>query len=237
MNDRPGARLERRRYARTNPKGTSVIRSDSYALRGRITNLGEGGMFVATRAGVPEPLLGSAVDIELRLDAGFAQWVQGTGRIVRIDPGGVAVAFDAVSVELRHMIDDLTTASRARVRILAVVLIDAHAERRSAMAAGFRGVGCGVIEAATPLEAIVRLGESSFEPDVIAIADSHPDASAEEMRSFVQRNHPNAKLVTIGDDALEPDGIAHWLSSADPETDLSERVREILVRPRPVTRS
>ena len=237
MNDRPGVRPERRRHVRTYAKGTSVIHADGHALRGRIANLGQGGMFVATRVGLPEALLRSVVDVELRLDAGFAQWVRGTGRIVRMSPDGVAIAFETMSVELRHVIEDLTTASRARTRVLAVVLIDAHAERRSAMAAGFRGAGCGVIEAATPLEAIVRLGESSFEPDVIAIADSHPDASADEMRSFVERNHPHAKLVTIGDTALEPDGIAHWLSSADPEADLSDRVREILVRPPPVTRS
>jgi PilZ domain len=237
MNDRPGARPERRRHARITPKGTSVVHARSYALRGRIVNLGEGGMFVTTRVSAPEPLLGSAVDIELRLDTGFAQWLRGTGRIVRITADGVAISFDVLPAELRRMIDDLTTASRARVRILSVILIDARASRRAAMAAGFRAAGCAVIEAATPLEAIVRLGESSFEPDVIAVADSHPTVAAAEMRDFVQHNHPNAKLVSIGDAALEPDGIAHWLSSADPSADLPDRVREVLVRPRPVTQS
>jgi hypothetical protein len=237
MNDRPGARPERRRHARISPKGTSVVHATSYALRGRIVNLGEGGMFVATRVSAPELLLGSAVDIELRLDTGFAQWLRGTGRIVRVTADGVAIAFDALPAQLRKMIEDLTTASRARVRILAVVLIDADPPRRSAMAEGFRAAGCDVIEAATPLEAIVRLGESSFEPDVIAVADSQPSTAAEDMRTFVHHNHPNAKLVTIGDAALEPDGIAHWLSSADPDTNLPDRVREVLVRPRPVTQS
>jgi methylmalonyl-CoA mutase cobalamin-binding subunit len=237
MNDRPGARPERRRHVRTEAKGTAVVRAERLALRGRITNVGGGGMFVAARVNLPESVTGSPVDIELRLDAGFAQWVQGTGRIVRISADGVAIAFDVLPGELRDAIEHLATASRARARILSVVLIDAHAQRRSAMAAGFRGAGCAVIEATTPLEAIVRLGESSFEPDVIAIADSQPAASADELRSFVQRNHPNAKLVTIGDAVLEPDGIAHWLSSADPDADLSDRVLEILVRPRPVTQS
>ena len=237
MKDRPGARPERRSHVRIDPKGTAVVRADRLALRGRIANLGRGGMFVATHVNLPESLNGSPVDIELRLDAGFARWVQGTGRIVRISADGVAIAFDSLPAELRDVIDHLGTASRARSRVLAVVLIDAHAQRRSAMAAGFRGAGCAVIEAATQLEAIVRLGESSFEPDVIAIADSQPTTSADEMRGFVQRNHRNAKLVTIGDSVLEPDGIAHWLSSADPGADLSDRVREILVRPRPVTRS
>lgn len=233
MNSRTGAHPERRRHARICPKGTSLLRVDSYALHGRIANLGEGGMLVITEVDATERLLGSLADVEVRLDGGFAQWLQATGRIVRITGRGVAIAFDALSGELRGMIDELTTASRARIRVLSVVLIDADAQRRSAMTAGFRATGCGVIEAATPLEAIVRLGESSFEPDVIAIADSHPAAAADEMCAFVERNHPNAKLVTIGDALLEPEGIAHWLSSADPASDLSDRIREVLVRPRP----
>jgi PilZ domain-containing protein len=233
MNNRTGVRPERRRHVRICPKGTSLLRADGYALHGRIANLGEGGMLVITDVDAPERLLGRLAAIEVRLDGAFAQWLQATGRIVRIAGGGVAIVFDTLSDELRRMIDELTTASRARIRVLAVVLIDADAQRRSAMTAGFRATGCGVIEAATPLEAIVRLGESSFEPDVIAIADSHPAAAADEMRSFVERNHPNAKLVMIGDALLQPDGIAHWLSSADPASDLPDRIREVLVRPRP----
>jgi len=233
MNHRTGARIERRRHTRICPKGTSFLRVDGYALHGRIANLGEGGMLVITDVDAPERLLGSLTGVEVRLDGGFAQWLQATGRIVRITGADVAIAFDTLSGELRAMLDELTTASRARIRVLSVVLIDADAERRSAMTAGFRATGCGVIEAATPLEAIVRLGESSFEPDVIAIADSDPSPAADQMRGFVERNHPNAKLVAIGDSVLGPDGIVHWLSSTGSASDLPDRIREVLVRPRP----
>jgi PilZ domain-containing protein len=233
MTNQTGARPERRRHARITPKGTSLLRVDDLALHGRIANLGEGGMLVLTEVAAPERLLGRLAEAELRLDSSFAEWLHATGRIVRVASGGIAIAFDTLSSDLRRMIDELSTASRARIRVLSVVLIDAEAQRRSVMSAGFRATGCGVIEAATPLEAIVRLGESSFEPDVIAIADSHPATAADEMRSFVGRYHPNAKLVTIGDALLQPDGIAHWLSSADPASDLPARIREVLVRPRP----
>ena len=233
MNNRTDAHPERRSHARICAKGTSLLRVDSYALRGRIANLGEGGMLIITDVDAPEGLLGHLADVEVRLDGGLAQWLPATGRIARIAGDGVAIEFDTLSGELRGMIDELATASRARNRVLSVVLIDADAQRRSAMTAGFRATGCGIIEATTPLEAIVRLGESSFEPDVIAIADSYPAAAADEMRGFVERNHPNAKLVTIGDALLQPDGIAHWLSSADPGSDLPDRIREVLVRPRP----
>jgi hypothetical protein len=235
MNDRTGARPERRRHARIYAKGTSLLRVDDDALHGRIANLGEGGMLIITDTDVnaPERLLGRLASAEVRLDSGFAQWSHGTGKIVRVAGRRVAIAFETLSGDLRRMIDELATAARARTRVLSVVLIDADTQRRSAMTAGFRATGCGVIEAATPLEAIVRLGESSFEPDVIAIADSHPATAAVEMRSFVERYHPNAKLVTIGDSLLQPDGIAHWLSSSDPGSDLPARIREVLVRPRP----
>jgi hypothetical protein len=76
----------------------------------------------------------------------------------------------------------------------------------------------------------VRLGESSFEPDVIAVADSAND-DANDMRAFVEREHPNAKLITIGDEVFQPDGFANWLSSANPNADLASRVRVVLVAP------
>lgn len=233
MNHRTSAQGDRRCHARICPKGSSLLRADGHALHGRIADLGAGGVQVIIDVDVPKRLLGRGADVEVRLDGGFARWLHATGRIVRIAGGDVAIAFDTLSGELRNMIDELTTASRARSRVLSVVLIDADAQRRSAMTAGFRATGCGVIAAATPLEAIVRLGETSFEPDVIAVADSHPAAAAEEMRGFVERYHPNAKLVTIGDAVLQPDGIAHWLSSSDPASDLPSRIREVLVRPRP----
>lgn len=231
MNDRSGERRERRRDMRIAPKGTVQLRAGEHQQHGRIANLSASGAYIHTNVTVPERFLGRHADIELRLDAGTAEWLRATGRIVRVHGDGVAIAFDLLAAPLVRMIDEISTASRARARIIAVVLIDADPQRRSAMAAGFRLTGCSVIEAATPLEAIVRLGESSFEPDVIAVADSQSD-DADQMRAFVEREHPNAKLITIGDEIFQPDGFANWLSSANPNADLPVRVREALVAPR-----
>lgn len=222
-------RRERRLHTRISPKGTVLI---AHEHRGRIANLSEGGVFVVCDAPALGSLRDREVDLELRVDAGQAAWMTTTGRIVRRDPGGLAIAFAAPPAALVRVIDELATASRAHARIISVVLIDADDPRRAAMANGFRAIGCDVIEAATPLEAIVRLGESSFEPDVVAVADSHPPEAAEEMREFVERAHPHARLITIGDEVLRPDGILDWLSSADPDRDLPVRVREALVSPR-----
>ncbi|HSR97089.1 MAG TPA: PilZ domain-containing protein [Kofleriaceae bacterium] len=236
MKDEMGGRPERRRHARVMPKGTVTLRAGREAQHARIVNLGEGGMFAATDVRAPDRLLRRAVDLEIRLDGASAQWLRGTGRVVRIVAEGVAIAFDTLPSGLLRMIDELTTASHARRRVMSVVLIDADAERRSAMASAFRTTGCAIVEATTPLEAIVRLGESSFEPDVIAVADSGSATTAADLRAFVERNHASAKLIAIGDDPDAPDGIIHWLSSADPEGDLPSRIRAVLARPRRWTR-
>jgi hypothetical protein len=236
VNDPTGGRPERRRHARIIAKGAVVVRAQGQTQQGRIANLGVGGIYVATQVTAPERWLARSIDLEIRLDAGRAEWLAGGGKIIRIDAGGLAVAFDeASSAAMLRMIDEVTTASHSSARVLAVVLIDADAPRRSSMAAGFRAAGCSVVEASTPLEAIVRLGESSFEPDVIAVADSSPTGAAEDMRGFVEREHPRAKLVTIGDELLQPDGISHWLSSSDPNIDLPQRVLDVLVRTRKPT--
>jgi hypothetical protein len=231
MNDRAGA-PERRRYLRIAPKGAFIFRANGYEQRGRIANLCEGGTYVRTPSTTPARMLGRAVEIELRFDAGRGDWLRATGHVLRIDGDGAAFIFHTLAPALLRMIDDLTSASRARSRVISVVLVDTDAPRRAAMVAGFRATGCNVIDVATPLEAIVRLGEASFEPDVIAIADSQPPEAADQMRAFVENDHPGAKLVTIGDELLQPDGFAMWLSSADPKADLSTRVREVLVTPR-----
>lgn len=231
MNEITRAVLERRRHARVVAKGAVHLRADDYAQRGRIADLGEGGVFVLTSACVPARLVRRAVELEIRIDSGHAEWEHAMGEIVRIRAHGIAIAFDAPPPALRRMIDQLATAARASARVMSVVLIDAEGDRRSAMAAGFRAAGCSVIEAATPLEAIVSLGETTFEPDVIAVADSQTSEAA-EMRAFVEREHPGAKLVTIGDELFAPDGIAHWLSSSTSYLDLPGRIREVLVRPR-----
>jgi hypothetical protein len=52
------------------------------------------------------------------------------------------------------------------------------------------------------------------------------------MRRFVEAYHPTARLIAIGDEVLQPDGLAHWLSSNDPQDDLAARVRGALVGPK-----
>ena len=220
--------VERRRFPRTVAKGAVVIHAAGVEQKGRIVDLAEGGVLVGTSVTPAERWLGRAVDLEMRLD-GLGDWLRGRARVVRIAASGLAVVFSTPPAGLGRILDELADASRARHRTLAVVVIDTDPERRPAMARAFRSVGCVVIETGTPLEAVYRLGESSFEPDVIAVADSSPMAGADELRRFVQTNHPRASLVRILEGAGPDGGPGGWVSAADPGHDLPRRVRDLLL--------
>jgi hypothetical protein len=229
----PGSESDRRRHLRITPKGTVTIHALGNTHRGRLVNIGVGGMYVATDVSFPDRLLGRVVDLELRFDGALAAWQRLTGRVGRLAAGGAAIVFDAPTAPaLLVMIDNLTTASHASARVLSVVLIDGDAARRAAIAAGFRAAGGDVLEVATQLEAIVRLGESHFEPDIIAVANTHPVTAADEMRAFVEHHHPSSMLVAIGPELLQPAGLANWLSEASAPADLPVRIRELLFAPR-----
>ena len=228
MTQHSGREPDRRQHVRIAPKGTITLHALGDVYRGRLVNIGAGGMYQATEITIPDRLLGHVVEAELRFDGPLAAWQRLVGRVDRIDADGLAIVFDPLTTPvLLRMIDDLTTASHASARRISVVLIDADAARRALIAAGFRATGCQVIEVATPLEAIVRLGESHFEPDVIAVANPQ-SGTASEMRAFIEREHPSSMLVTIGPELLDPAGLANWLSSASATADLPGRIRSLL---------
>lgn len=224
--DRP----ERRKHVRIALKGTAILLAGEHAVRARLVNLSEGGFFASTLVSPPRRLLGRSVDVELRLDDRFSEWNHLEGKIVRLGNERVAVCFDATRA-LVKLVDAMTVASRANDRVVTVILIDEDTARRKLLAEGFKTVGCSLIEAATSLEAIVRLGESSFEPDVIAVADSIPSAVAGEMREFVARAHPHVKLVSITD-VIDPSISIFQLTPEDLRGNLAEAIRRVLARPK-----
>jgi hypothetical protein len=156
--------------------GAAARIADSIRSRhdGRLANIGLGGMDVCRdRRQPPRSPARACRHLELRFDGALAAWQRVSGRIRRIEARGAAITFAAPTAPaLLLVIDGLTTASHASARVISVVLIDADAARRAAIAAGFRTAGCQVVEVASQLEAIVRLGESHFEPDIIAVASA-----------------------------------------------------------------
>lgn len=217
---------ERRRHIRLSPKGTVIVQAGSYLLRGRVCNLSLCGLLSTSRTTAPERLLGSVVEIGLRLDGGSSRWLECKGRLLRIGANSLALSLDVVPASFSRIVDELQAASDRNDRVLSVVLVEANAERRSEIAHAFRAGGCSVIDVSTPLEAIVRLGEADFEPDLIAVADSLPATISDELRGFVDREHPDAMLVAIGDAAADPGNNEHWLSSLPDH--LHDRVRGVL---------
>jgi hypothetical protein len=206
-----------------------LVRAGTYLLRGRIANLGLGGLSATTLVTAPERLLASSVAIELRFDGSDRAWCELGGRLLRSGASSLAVAFDRVPPGFAQTIEEMHDVWHGRRRVLSIVLVEAEDDRRAMLADGFRAACCNVIDAATPLEAIVRLGESHFEPDVIAIADSRPATISDELRRFVGREHPHARVLTIGRETVGPDGAVRWLSSTAAAGDLVTRIRRLLV--------
>jgi hypothetical protein len=220
--------LERRRAIRISPKGTVIVSAGAHVEHARLANICTGGLLAIPTEPPPEALRGAAVDVELRLDAAISGWLRLTGRVVRVGTDVIAVELEGASEPFARLMAESSIASAVHHRVRTVVLVDATPARRRAMADAFRATGCAVLEVAMPLEAVVRLGESPFEPDLIAIADSLPSCTAGELRRFVEREHPGAKLATIGDDRAPPPGGEPWLSSSSPRDELIARIRELL---------
>lgn len=231
MSNEPDDRPERRRSTRFSLKGAVVLQAGAQPQRARIENLSRGGLLVATEATASEALLEQTVNIELRLDGTRAEWIRITGTVRRIDEDALAIEIETAPPSFFQLVDDNENASYRHQQGLSVILVDATVDRRLAIAEAFRAAGCSVVDVSTPLEAIVRLGESQFEPDLVVVANSLPTTTADELRRFVQREHPAATLVTVGDELVEPAGLLHWLSSANPGDDVIARVRELLSRP------
>jgi hypothetical protein len=222
------SRPERRREPRICPKGTVLVRADTYLIRGRIANLSRSGLLAITPITTPERLLGARVEVSFRLDGAGASWLELRGRLMRIGAGSLALALDIVPLSFTRILDQTLSRSPRHDRSLSMILVDATFARRTEMAEAFRAAGCDVLDVSTPLEAVVRLGESEFEPDLIAIADSLPASISDELRRFVDVEHPHVLLVRIGDAVSTPEGLAHWLSAANAGNDLSQRVRDVL---------
>ena len=221
---------DRRAVARVALKGTTILRSGSFLLRGRIANLSRSGVCTNTRTTAPERLLGAQVEIMIRLDAGDSSWLACKGRLVRIGATSMAVTLEHTPSGFDRLLDEMHAVADRNDHMISVVLVDEVVERRRSMAQAFRDSGCLVIEAATPLEAIVRLGEADFEPHLIAVADSLATSISEELRRFVENEHPRTMLVAIGRGEDAPHGTLHWLSSSDLANDLDDRVRAVLSR-------
>jgi CheY-like chemotaxis protein len=221
-------RPDRRSHPRLALKGTVVVRAGEIVMHARLVDLARGGLFARSQVIAPPKLLGRRAAVELRLDDRRTTWMRLEGEVVRIAGAAIALRFDEVPAEFGALVDALQVASQRGQRTISVLIVDDPSRRRDAISDGFRALGCTVVEAATPLDAIVRMCEAQFEVEVVAIADSNPPARAAELRDFIAREHATARIVAITDSAVAPPGLSRWVSGVLSGSDLVDRLRSLL---------
>ena len=185
-------------------KGSVQIRRGTRIVGARVIDLAAGGICV--RTDIPIELagvIGERVSIHLRLDAVPPRHFALLGHVLRASASTnlIALAFDAVPADFEDWIQDELLPLSHDV-LPHMILVDSPGARRHMIANAFRTAGCHVTEASMPLDAIAHLGQSRFEPGLIAIADSVPEAVAEQLRAFLLEEHPGAHMVAIGSSAV-----------------------------------
>jgi hypothetical protein len=221
---------ERRRTMRVRSKGSVRFCHDAQPIRGRIIDLGIGGVSLRTELQVGLGLyIGEPVRLEVRLDARSKHFPI-DGRVLRslAATNVIALGFEGVPSDFEDCIHDELVAAGKHDALPHMILVDIAATRRHAFASAFRTAGCHVTEVSTPLEAIARLGRLRFEPGVIAIADSVPESTAEDLRTFLGREHPEAHMIAIGSSNRNRSLGGSWLSWADARDDLDLRVGRVI---------
>lgn len=221
---------ERRRAIRVRSKGSIRIQHGARLIGGRILDLCVGG--VSVRADLPLELAphdGEAVRVDVKLDACSKQFSL-AGHVVRSRPATrvIAIAFDNATNEFKDCVQDELLAAVKHDAVPRMILVDKVAKRRGVFADAFRGAGCSVTEVSTPLEAIAWLGQSQFEPGVIAIADSVPESIAHDLRQYLCEQYPETHMVAIGGSRRTHDQSSSWLSWADGRKDLRLRVGRVI---------
>jgi hypothetical protein len=219
---------ELRTAMRVRSKGSIRIHCGNRVIPGRLVDLAVGGVRVRTE--LPIGLIGELVRVDLRLDAGASKHFALLGRVLRVSipTRSMAIGFEAVPDDFEDCVQDELLAAVEHDVLPHMILVDTADGRRNKIASAFRNAGCHVTEASTPLEAIAYLGGSRFELGLIAIADTVPEAVAEQLREFLLDEHPGAHMVSIGRSAAHRDPAGSWLCSTNGRGDLQTRVGRVM---------
>jgi CheY-like chemotaxis protein len=221
---------ELRRTMRVRSKGSVRIREGARLIRGRILDIGVGG--ISVRAEVPIGFASPVrmpVRVDVSLDACSKRFSL-TGHVLRSRAATnvIAIEFDELPSGFEDFVQDELLAAVEHDALPRMILVDTVAKRRGVFANAFRGAGCSVTEVSTPLEAIAQLGQLRFEPGVIAVADSVPESIAADLREFLCEHHPEAHMVAISGSSRTRDPGESWLSWADTRDDLALRVGRVI---------
>lgn len=175
-----------------------VVVQGSAGGRGKVVDVSTSGVRFRLAGPAGEYRVADRLSLDLRFDGARGGWWTITGRVVRCDADGqIAICFEAVPSDFATWIDAELHAAREAEDVDHVLLVDPMPLRRIETARTLRDAGRRVSEAATPLDAIDRLGESRYNPRLAAIADTVPASIANELRAYLRREHPAIGLVRM----------------------------------------
>lgn len=198
--DGSGRWIDRRQTARVAATGSVVVHPRyGTSIRGHIVDLSAGGVRFAL-AQAPSWGPGVELDLDLRLDGAAFGWFRFSGVVARVAAGDeTAVVFtavpDAFAAAIRHELQAAVTGAGAH----GVLLVDPEAPRRTLVAAALRAAGCDVTEAVTPLDAISYLQNSQTYPWIVAVADTVPSTTADDLRDHIRSHHALVRLENADD--------------------------------------
>ncbi len=216
-----GMHANRRRSFRAEVQGNAIVHGPGdAAVRCAVIDLSLGGVRLLEPVR-DEPGLDPGTEVTIELECSGAGWVVQRGRIARHRLGELVVCFDALSPEVEDLIEDEVLGAVEAQKAPRVVVVDrAHARRRHVSDA-LRTAGSCVLEASTPLEAIALIERSRNHVCAVALSESLTQTQADEVRRFLQEEHPHVKVVVI---TIHGDGDA---VHAGPVRELIEHVRGI----------
>ena len=154
---------------------------------------------------------GESADVELHLDRAGATWLRFRGEVIRATEHEVAIAFVAIPLDFADVVQDALVSALEGAALAHVLLVDENAERRTPFAALLRRAGCRVAETSTPLEAIAHLGGAAIHSWVVAIADTVPVSTADDLRRFLADSDAPVDVRVLSDQS--PTSALAWFAT------------------------
>jgi hypothetical protein len=188
---------ERRHSGRVSTTGTIMVRARDVHLHGRIVDVSARGARIAV-AGSDRMVTGTRVALRLRLDGVHARWLHLLGRVARVERDHIAIEFRVVPRDFEDVIQRELVAALERDRVPAVIVVDADSGRRALVASAFRAAGCRVQEAIAALDVVHALDDSRAHPWLLAIADTSPMHTADDLRAYLKLAYPRIPRIVIG---------------------------------------
>jgi hypothetical protein len=168
----------------------SVVVQGGHGGRGRIVELWPAGLRFTPVAGARRFEVAASIELDLRLDGKAGGWERFSGRVERIeDDGTIAIELAGAPPGFEEVLREERIAELARATTPHLLVVDPMPMRRASIVERLREAGCHVSEAATPLDAIVHLGESRTRPRLALIAETYPADNSDELHAFMTAAH------------------------------------------------